>query len=217
MEKGFDFYAPQTFVDENDERIMFAWAGSGEMDYPSDENGWAHCLTVPRKLRVQGEKLYQKPIPALTKLRKQEQKNTLTLSNQPTSIEGFREAVEGIFHFHESPSEDVYVDIQFNKDDVFRLKYDVKKHVVSIDRGQFTHTFGEQFGVTRNGTLASGELKKVDLFFDHSILEVFINDGELAFTSRIFPTKQQLDIQVYGPEKTRISYELYELSKAIEK
>ncbi|MBO4580618.1 MAG: glycoside hydrolase family 32 protein [Clostridiales bacterium] len=49
---GFDFYAPQTFLDENGDRILIGWMGIGDIPYqnPTTELGWQHCLTIPRKL-----------------------------------------------------------------------------------------------------------------------------------------------------------------------
>ena len=53
-DRGFDFYAPQTFVNEYDERILFAWMGIGDIPYtnPTVEQGRQHCLTIPRKLSL---------------------------------------------------------------------------------------------------------------------------------------------------------------------
>ena len=45
-DKGFDFYAPQTLEDSTSRRLLFAWAGSSEITYPSDDYMWAHCLTL---------------------------------------------------------------------------------------------------------------------------------------------------------------------------
>ena len=51
---GFDFYAPQTFIDEKGDRILIGWMGIGDIPYsnPTTELGWQHCLTVPRRLSV---------------------------------------------------------------------------------------------------------------------------------------------------------------------
>lgn len=54
-DRGFDFYAPQTFEDENGRRILIGWAGVFSQDYTNQTTiaeGWQHCLTVPRVLTV---------------------------------------------------------------------------------------------------------------------------------------------------------------------
>ena len=40
LDNGFDFYAPQTFIDEYGKRILIGWMGLP--DTPTDEEGWAH-------------------------------------------------------------------------------------------------------------------------------------------------------------------------------
>ncbi|WP_197274783.1 hypothetical protein [Halolactibacillus sp. JCM 19043] len=49
MDKGFDFYAPQTYLDHQGRRIMLGWLGNSKSKYPTDKNGWAHMLTIPRE------------------------------------------------------------------------------------------------------------------------------------------------------------------------
>ena len=39
------------------------------MSYPTDEEDWAGCLTLPRELTVRGRRLIQQPLPELKKLR----------------------------------------------------------------------------------------------------------------------------------------------------
>ena len=51
---GFDFYAPQTFIDKNGDRLIIGWMGIGDIPYsnPTTQLGWQHCLTIPRRLSV---------------------------------------------------------------------------------------------------------------------------------------------------------------------
>ena len=65
LDYGFDFYAPQTFLDENGQRILIGWMGLPDINYPSDADGWAHCLTIPRVLTIESGNLKQRPINAL--------------------------------------------------------------------------------------------------------------------------------------------------------
>jgi beta-fructofuranosidase len=62
LDRGFDFYAPQSTVDHQGRRILVGWMGLPEIDYPTDKNGWAHCLTLPRELTVKDGKLVQQPV-----------------------------------------------------------------------------------------------------------------------------------------------------------
>ena len=72
---GFDFYAPQTFVDDKGRRILIGWMGmpDAEEEYINKtiDEGWQHCLTVPRELKVQNGKILQHPVKELERLRKE--------------------------------------------------------------------------------------------------------------------------------------------------
>ena len=48
LDYGFDFYAPQTFEDEQGRRILIGWMGLPDIDYtnPTCERGWQHALTT---------------------------------------------------------------------------------------------------------------------------------------------------------------------------
>ena len=51
---GFDFYAPQTFLDPQGRRILIGWLGMDNKVYgnATTELGWQHCLTIPRVVTV---------------------------------------------------------------------------------------------------------------------------------------------------------------------
>ena len=62
---GFDFYAPQTFLDKNGNRVLIGWMGIGDSAYtnPTKALGWQHCLTIPRMLKTAPDgKICQLPV-----------------------------------------------------------------------------------------------------------------------------------------------------------
>ena len=65
---GYDFYAPQVFVDDAGRTILIGWMGTFEDNRTSSPEGmpWAHCLTVPRLLTVGDDGLLrQNPVSEL--------------------------------------------------------------------------------------------------------------------------------------------------------
>ncbi len=52
-------------------RILIGWMGIPDADYtnPTEEAGWQHALTIPRKLSVRDGKLIQEPIEELKHVR----------------------------------------------------------------------------------------------------------------------------------------------------
>ena len=91
LDRGFDFYAPQTTEDKHGRKILVGWMGLPEIDYPTDKSGWAHCLTIPRELELKGDKLIQKPVKELELLRGENLKYSYTLNNEEKDIVGFNE------------------------------------------------------------------------------------------------------------------------------
>lgn len=72
LDRGFDFYVPQTTKCPDGRTVIIGWMGLPEIAYPTDDNGWAHCLTIPREIELNGDKLIQKPVREFVQLRKSE-------------------------------------------------------------------------------------------------------------------------------------------------
>lgn len=52
LDRGNDFYAPQSMEDNKGRRIMVGWMGiPEEEDFPTVKNEWIHCLTLPREIK----------------------------------------------------------------------------------------------------------------------------------------------------------------------
>ena len=84
LDRGFDFYAPQTFEDAKGRRIMIGWMGvpdAVEHKNPTVENYWQHQLTLPRELKIIDNKLYQLPLKELETLRKDLIENKVALNS----------------------------------------------------------------------------------------------------------------------------------------
>ncbi len=64
LDRGFEFYAPQTTLDEKGRRLLIGWMGvpeQGEEYHPTIENKWIHQLTIPRELHLENDRLIQRP------------------------------------------------------------------------------------------------------------------------------------------------------------
>jgi sucrose-6-phosphate hydrolase SacC (GH32 family) len=72
LDRGFEFYAPQTTQDNQGRRLLFAWLGlpeENEMSQPTVEHGWIHQMSCPRELVWQDEWLCQRPVAELDALK----------------------------------------------------------------------------------------------------------------------------------------------------
>ncbi len=86
LDRGFDFYAPQTTKDESGRRILVAWMGVPDQDeqsQPTIQHQWVHCMTLPRELHLQNDKIVQKPVAELRTLRQNENAQQYHLIKAP--------------------------------------------------------------------------------------------------------------------------------------
>ncbi|WP_348981961.1 glycoside hydrolase family 32 protein [Brachybacterium epidermidis] len=60
VDQGPDFYAPQAVVDAEQDRVLmwgWSWEGLARTQDETDEQGWSGCLTFPRELGLEGDRL----------------------------------------------------------------------------------------------------------------------------------------------------------------
>ena len=172
LDKGFDFYAPQTYVDEQDRRILLGWLGNSKSEYPTDKNMWAHMLTLPRELKTQGNRIAQFPLAELEGLRAETLAVTSDTELKNASFElEFR--VEGDFSL--SLENQVGDNIRFSG----------TKDELILDRSDVTHPHAEAFGSVRYAQRLVNE-QHIRIFVDNSSIEIFADNGLTVFTSRLF-------------------------------
>ncbi|BFU59673.1 glycoside hydrolase family 32 protein [Rodentibacter abscessus] len=179
LDQGFDFYAPQTFggLENKQSTIMFGWIGLPDLTYPTDKFKWHSSLTMPREVHIENNRLYQRPIAKIYE-------NMTALSKQrlqgKTSIQDLDRAYLK-FNAQNQP-----FDLSFflnEKGETLRLSY--QNGLICLDRSQSTQTkLMEKFGMQRYCEIS--KLHNVEIFFDRSIMEIFLNDGEKVMTSRFF-------------------------------
>lgn len=76
FDKGFDFYAAQTFLDDKGRRILIGWMDMWEAQMPTKANNWAGAMTIPREISLGANKqLLMKPIEELKQLRSEHFQN----------------------------------------------------------------------------------------------------------------------------------------------
>lgn len=167
---GFDFYAPQTFVDGKGRRILIGWMGmpDAEEEYRNEtlEEGWQHCLTVPRELTCQGERLYQYPVEELKNLRG----DRLQLSENRCES-----TVQGPFDLEINTwGNPVTVTLC----DAFTLE---------CREGEVILTMDEKAGAGRGKRKALlAETEQIRMLVDTSAVEIYLNHGEVVFSSRYY-------------------------------
>ncbi|MBG9451268.1 glycosyl hydrolase family 32 [Cytobacillus firmus] len=215
LEKGFDFYAPQTFAGKHNERLLFSWAGMGEIDYPSDKEDWAHCLSIPRELCLVDGKLAQRPADMLKQLRVKSETSSVTVESGSLMIDEGIGQHELEFNFDTVDADIFGIELFASKKEGLVLEFDCSSQAVNLNREKFASSFGGEYGFVRSSELKIDSSVRVQVFVDHSIAEIFINDGEAVFTARVFPGKGSNGIRLFSDKKVSCTYTKHELKQGI--
>lgn len=194
LDRGFDFYAPQTFIDSKGRRIMYAWMGMEEENHPTiHEGNWVHALTIPRELKIKNHKIVQLPLAELKALRKNSIEKNNVLIKDSIIFPGISgESFEMIVDFENISAKSF--GIKLRKSDNEEILIVFEKNKLNLDREKTPFLKGKR------QCNISGKNHKLQIFMDTSSLEFFYNDGEEVFTSRIYVSSESKEIEFFSQD-----------------
>jgi len=204
LDHGFDFYAPQTFEDLTGRRILIAWMGMGdeqEQSHHSIKSGWVHALTLPRELYVKDGCLYQKPVEELKQLRKNAKSKKLTIANEQMEVPLDSELNEIYVEIDQFEGKQFEIQLQNN----CKLIFNNEKGILTLERKSFDQVHVE----TRQCKI--DKLQNIHMYLDRSSLEIFINDGQIVFTSRFYKKTEKNECIVTVEGKSKFSLKNWSL------
>lgn len=197
LDRGFEFYAPQTTLDETGRRILIGWLGMPEERedaHPTIEHKWIHAMTLPRELTLKEGKLYQKPVEELKMLRKEAVYDAdVELTSEPRALVGVEEdALELLVEVNDSRTSSFEIQIR----NIATIAYNPTDELFKLERVSFVDgkTMEERF-------CQLDHVNEIHVFLDTSSIEVFINGGEEVFTARIYPDENEKGILFAAEEK----------------
>lgn len=188
LDRGFEFYAPQTFDMPDGRVLLLGWMGTMEKEkeeaLPTMKEGWVHHLTIPRELRVNAEgKVLQTPALELMRFFREEN----VVSGKDLTIGRKESFLLEVLNEHEAQririrvSSDVELKLEDRWFTVERISWlDGKKEI-------------------RQVPLPLG-LKDLKIIGDHTSLEIFINGGEEVFSLRCFDDDSDRMISLVSSE-----------------
>lgn len=177
LDRGFDIYAPQTFLDNKNRKVLIAWMGIPDATYQNTktiESGWQHALSMPRVLSRKDDRILQKPLDEFQKLRK----------NKKISTDEKIKFSSSVF--------ELLIDIKNSE----RFSFKMADIILSYKNNIFTLEMMESGDGRDKRAVHIDELKNVHMFVDTSSIEIFINDGEEVFTSRFYPKNIELEVEI---------------------
>ncbi|MFW5726225.1 MAG: glycoside hydrolase family 32 protein, partial [bacterium] len=219
LDHGRDFYAAVTWNNTPDNRrLLIGWINNWLYGQEIPTEPWRSAQSLVRKLELkafpEGIRLTQVPVEEVQTIRKQlihddavalqEGDNYLSLENvQGRQLEIIAEFVyESIDTQAEAEKLAGEFGVKVFKDEEQEtvVGYDVATQQLFMDRTQSGDTsFHEDFADRTVAIMPADDgIVKMHIFIDHSVVEVFGNDGYVAMTNRVFPDSTQNAVEVYS-------------------
>lgn len=191
---GFDFYAPQSFEAEDGRRILIGWMGIS--DTPEHANptihrpdAWQHCFTIPREITFEGGRIHARPVRELCAYRKESER---LVADGALEVAGEScRAFDLCLDFGEVGAVD---GTTVTLADELSITYAKGRIALSFSNPSF-----ESVGAGRSTRWEEvGPLESLRVIGDHSTVEAFANDGEMAFSTRYFPERYAVAVDAPG-------------------
>lgn len=170
---GHDFYAATT-TEANGKRYLLAWFSMWDVPHPEDTDGWAGKITLPREISLVNNRILMKPVEAIENLRE-----NIAVDGNVGSNEGheFGKAVELLLDSDLEQKVDLLLEGRDGGGKVW-LRWDPEVRKVVVDRGS------DDIRQVEWSPIGSHTWR---IFLDASSLELFCGEGEVVFSSRVFP------------------------------
>ena len=196
LDFGFDFYAPQVFEDERGRTILVGWASLPDIEtqYDNPTREWTHTLTLPRELSLnEGGRVCQWPVIEIDALRGDAVEFTgdvagLTGTVGSSSYDVFD--LTGAVGARFAGTADICVTQIESGDAVLRLNDDLELSIIgNLCELAFTSPAGAYRSVRRLplSALTAGRIRDLRVIVDTSIVEIYVNGGEVTMTTRWYP------------------------------
>lgn len=181
---GFDFYAPQTFVDSKGRHIIIGWMGIADSPFnnPTASFGWQHCLTLPREItREEDGALLQNPIKEMDALRSELQ---VLYSGDDTKV-------MLPFDFTAKTKNDYEIVLA----EEVCLKYD------SAEKLFILKFLNKEIGGERTQRLVEiNQCDDIRIVADKSSMEIYLNHGRKVLSTRFYPQNDNISVKIVGAD-----------------
>ena len=215
LDYGFDFYAPQIFTDEKGRNILVGWIGLPDIDtqYDVPTREWSHTLTMLRELSLNDAgRICQRPIPEMDALREDEVAFSTEAAHRSTGTIGSSDydmfEMEGAIgaRFADGTGDVEISGIEGEGRLMLNGDLELMVHGDTCELAFLSHA-GRFRSVRRLplSKLSAGRVESIRAIIDTSVVEFYINGGEVTLSTRWFPLDiEQLAVtSTFAAESTR--------------
>lgn len=209
LDYGHEYYAPQTFEDDQGRRIMFGWLNSWEwmpwfQDFgPMVSHNWCGAISLPRVLRLSPDgRLYASPAPETQTLRQEHfhwAASLLQPGDQPISGRAGGECLELqlCYDLGRTGAEEFGLILRADEagSEQTLLRYFPASGELVFDRSRSDfYSKGESRCCCPAGP--DGRLR-LHIFVDTCCVEVYGNEGMVCMTNNIYPKPSSGRTELY--------------------
>ncbi len=193
LDYGFETYATQCMTDSDGKVYAISWIGLPDVASPTDQYDYHGAMSLIKELKIKNGKLLQYPVKAIESLRK---------SSQPFNN---MKSTSNCYELELTMKGDVELLLFENEGTGLKLK--VENHKFIVDRSNVGEQYALEYKTIRSCEIEQDTIK-VNIFVDNSIIEIFINEGEKVFTSRVFPSNEENGIKLLSGDVQGTYYDL---------
>lgn len=209
MDKGLDYYAPQTMKTPDGRRVVFAWMRDHHNDSPSRYlgHGWNGVMALPRELSVQNGQLIQRPI--------QELYDHLHIIREFTV-----HYVDDVICYLPHNGERLCIQMQISADVMeLRLYEDgeeyvsirYKDRILTLDRSRCGYHTGRD-GALEQRTIASTRVEpekgklNFEIWLDRGTIELFTDHGTVSMSALAYVKNNRKQISLHTSGRCQVDY-----------
>lgn len=204
IDLGFDFYAPQTLLDDKNRRIMIGWQNSwGWMPWfngfgPTVEDKWNGCMSIPREIKLtKDNKLQFIPVKELETLRRE----CVSFDNKICSKEGIDINVGNGIHYElnididlsKTTSNKFEIELRKSNEKETKIEFDLKNKKLIFNR-ENSDEYSK--GIRICDLDIKCDILSFRILSDTSSIEIYTNDYTTVLTSNIYPSDKETGIKM---------------------
>ena len=198
LDYGPDNYAGVTWSnipDSDGRRLFLGWMSNWQYANATPTHPWRSAMTLPRAMEwVRAEGLHllaSKPVAELKKLR----------TSRPVKAEKNQRTSTGTGTFELVAQKGKVQSITIGNHQDERVVVRIADENITIDRSQAgISDFHQEFARSLSAPLDGIQVDKLQVFVDHSSVEVFVNEGQIVLTARVFPNEPYQWVTIQGTE-----------------
>lgn len=213
------FFAPEALVDNKGRQIMWSWVFDDRSDSLKKFSGWTGTYSLPRTLWVDKEGgLGIAPVKELESLRMNEirKSNLITRPEKELNLDSLSAELmelELLIDPRKTEQTGVKVCVSDSAKQYTSIYYDVTDKKIKVDTHRSGPSIGRKTIESAPLELKKGELLRLRIFVDKSIVEIFANDRQ-AIARSIYPIPGSKGLRLFstGGEAQIKTLKLWEIS-----